>query len=82
MVGRTGPAFSLSEIPAAHAALDRAGTPRRLKGETLTLPERISYLAGMLREARKLQGKQIFIIHKEEIGGVIPSVSLETEVQS
>lgn len=82
MVGRVGPAFSLDEIPASHDVLDRVGVPRRLQGVELTLPERISYLAGMLASARAAQVKQIFVIHKDDIGGVIPSVSLESEVES
>jgi hypothetical protein len=83
MVGRIGPAFSLSEIPAAHEALDRAGAPRALQGRTLTLPERIAYIATQLERARARENrKQIFIIHKEENGNGILGVYPESEVKS
>lgn len=65
-MGRVGPAFSLDEIPVSHAILDRASIPRRLRGETLTLPERISYLISLLEEARSRPVKQIVVISKGE----------------
>ena len=67
LVGRVGPAFNLSEVQQSHANLDRCGVPRRLKGAALSLPERISYLAGMLTTARDAAiHKQIFVISKRE----------------
>jgi len=81
-VGRMGPAFSLEEIPAAHAILDRCGVPRRLKGEALTLPARISYLNGMLEQARLKPCKQIFVISKKEYDLHIAEQYQEGEAKS
>jgi hypothetical protein len=80
-IGRIGPAFSLDEIPAAHAVLDRASVPRRLKGASLTLPERISYLNGMLATARiAATRRQIIIISKQEHDAFTSQQYQETEV--
>ena len=83
IVGRIGPAFSLDELPASHAVLDRASVPRRLKGETLTLPERISFLNGMLASARvAAMRKQIFVIKGKEGDMVTREEYQEIEVKS
>ena len=83
MVGRVGPAFSLDEVPSAHEVLDRAGAPRRLRGETLTLPERISYLAGMLATARMAAShKKIIVIVSKGENVFTPGVYPESEVKS
>jgi len=47
MIQRIGPAWSVSEVDEAHSALDRAGSPRSLRGKTLNLPERIAWLHEM-----------------------------------
>ena len=82
-VGRIGPAFPPNELPTAHAVLDRCGVPRRLKGEALTLPERISYLNGMLATARiAATRRQIIIISKQEHDALTSQQYQETEVKS
>jgi len=80
-VGRLGPAFSLDEIPAAHAVLDRCGVPRRLKGEHMTLPARISYLNDMLATARiAVTRRQIIVISKQEHDALTSQQYQEIEV--
>ena len=55
MVARVGPAFSINDVAAAHAALDTAGVPRKKNETILTLTERIKYLHGQLISARKVK---------------------------
>lgn len=81
-VGRVGPAFSLDEIPASHAVLDSASVPRRLKGATLTLLERVSYLVGLLNAAEARPRKQIFIVRGKAGDVLIPEEYQKTEVKS
>jgi hypothetical protein len=81
-IGRIGPAFSPDELPTAHAVLDRASIPRRLKGASLTLPERISYLIRLLEEARSKPCKQIFVITKKQYDDSIAEQYQEGESKS
>lgn len=82
LVDRLRPTFSLNEIPAAHAILDWCGAPRRLKGQQLTLPDRILYLNNLLAEARaKSSKKQIFILSKSESEALIPEEYRKLEVK-
>jgi len=61
MVSKTGPAFSLSEITAAHAALDAAGAPRLMTNTDiqLTLAQRIHWLHGQLVSARQVKAQTV-----------------------
>ena len=82
-IGRIGPAFSPNEIQESHAILDRCGVPRRLKGAGLSLPERISFLNGMLVTARRTAiHKQIFVISKREFDAAIDTEYPESKVKS
>jgi hypothetical protein len=82
-VGRLGPAFSLDEIPAAHAVLDWCGVPRRLRGKQVTLPDRIVYLNNLLAAARvKSTKRQVFILSKAESESLIPEEYRILEMKS
>lgn len=51
-VSRSGPAFSVSEIFAAHTELDRAGVARYAGERQLSLTERIAHLHGQIISLR------------------------------
>ncbi len=74
----TQPNRIVNEITLAHAVLDRCGCPRRLRGEALTLPERISFLRGRLKTARDAARyaaavrRSIFVLSREEWKDNIP----------
>jgi hypothetical protein len=56
MVSKSGPAFSVSEINAAHAELDQAGVPRFAGDIELSLTARIAFLRGQLESLRHALG--------------------------
>jgi hypothetical protein len=78
----------VNELVTSHTLLDHCGVPRRLKGVTLTLPERIAFLHGRLVTARyavrfaATMPKQIFILSKSESEALIPEEYRILEVKS